>query len=107
MPPRCSRKCDSRLNSPNVLRCSRIAEGDELFKERLEGVNPSVSPIVDPDGRIYFASAGKTVVIQAGEELKVLAQSDLGDPSLAAAAVSGGRMFLKGTKFLYAIGTKN
>ncbi|MFT4550245.1 MAG: outer membrane protein assembly factor BamB [Verrucomicrobiales bacterium] len=93
-----------RLNSPNVLRCSRISEGDELFKERLEGVNSSVSPIVDPDGRIYFACAGKTLVIQAGEELKVLAQSDLGDPSLAAAAVSGGRIFLKGTKFLYAIG---
>ncbi len=93
-----------RLNSPNLLRCSRIAEGDELFKERLEGVNPSVSPIVDPDGRIYFASAGKTVVIQAGEELKVLARSDLGDPSLATAAVSGGKIFLKGSKYLYAIG---
>jgi outer membrane protein assembly factor BamB len=95
-----------RLNSPNVLRCARIAEGDELFKDRVEGVNSSVSPIVDPEGRIYFACAGKTVVIQAGEELKVLATSDLGDPSLASAAVSEGRMFLKGTKFLYSIGTK-
>jgi outer membrane protein assembly factor BamB len=95
-----------RLNSPNVLRCVRIAEGDELFKERLEGVNPSVSPIVDPEGRIFFASAGRSFVVQAGEELKVLAESDLGDPSLASAAVSGGKIFLKGGKFLYAIGKR-
>lgn len=92
-----------RINSPNVLRCVRIASGDELFKERLDGVNPSVSPFVTPEGRIYFASAGKSVVIQASPELKILAESDLGDPSLAAAAVSGGTIFLKGGKFLYAI----
>lgn len=89
-----------------MLRCVRIAEGDELFKERLEGVNPSVSPIVDPDGRIFFASAGRSIVVQAGEELEVVAESDLGDPSLAAAAVSAGKMFLKGGKFLYAIGVR-
>jgi hypothetical protein len=64
------------------------------------------STIVDPDGRFYFASAGKMVVIQAGPELEILAESDLGDPSLATAAVSGGRIFLKGTRFLYAIGNK-
>lgn len=95
-----------RLHSPDVLQCVHLAGDEEVFEERLPGAHPSVSAIVDPDGRIYFASAGKTVVIQAGKELKVLAENDLGDPSLAAAAVSGGRMFLKGRNFLCAIGHK-
>ena len=77
-----------RLNSPGVIRCIRIADGKEMYKERLPGVNPSVSPFVSPEGRIYFASAGKTTVIQAGTELKVLAESDLGDASTAAAAMA-------------------
>ena len=50
--------------------------------------------------------AGRSIVIQAGEELEMLAESDLGDPSLASAAVSGGKIFLKGGRFLYAIGKR-
>ncbi|MFT5527426.1 MAG: outer membrane protein assembly factor BamB, partial [Pirellulaceae bacterium] len=93
-----------RLNSPGVVRCVRIADGEEIYKQRLQNANTSVSPFVTPEGHIYFASAGKTVVLQAGTELKILAESDLGDAANAAAAVSGGKIFLKGKKFLYAIG---
>ncbi len=95
-----------RLNSPGILRCTRIATGDELYKERLEGADPAVSPFVTPEGHLFFASAGKSVVLQAGPEFKILATSDLGDPSLAAAAVADGRIFLKGKSSLYAIGPK-
>lgn len=95
-----------RLVSPDVLRCVDIASGETKYKERLPGAHPSVSPFVTPGGHVYFASAGKTVIIQAGPELKVLAESDLGDPCLAAAAVSDGRIFLKGMRYLYAIGTE-
>ena len=84
----------------------RITDGEELYKERLEGADPAVSPFVTPEGRLYFASAGKSVVVQAGPEWKILATSDLGDPSLASAAVSNGRIFLKGKSFLHAIGNK-
>jgi hypothetical protein len=34
---------------------------------------------VDPAGRIFFATAGKSYVVQAGPELKILATTDLGD----------------------------
>ena len=96
-----------RLNSPGIVRCVRIGSSDELFKERLPGANADVSPIATADGRIYFATAGKSIVLQAAPELKILAESDLGDPSGAAPAVAGGRMFLKGKAFLYAIGNKS
>ena len=93
-----------RVHSGGWLRCFRITTGEELFQKKLAKADPAVSPIVRPEGRIYFASAGTSVVIQAGPKLKILAESDLGDPSAAAPAVSGGRMFLKGHKLLYAIG---
>lgn len=95
-----------RLNSPDILRCVRITSDKELFRTRLPGADPAVSPIATADGRLYFASAGKTVVIQAAPELKILGESDLGDPSQAAAAVANGRLFLKGRAYLYAIGNK-
>lgn len=93
-----------RFNSPGVIRCIRIGDGEEIYKERLPNANPSVSPFVTPEGRIYFASAGKTVVVEAGPTLNIVAESDLGEPSHAAAAVADGKIFLKGHKFLYAIG---
>jgi outer membrane protein assembly factor BamB len=93
-----------RLNSPAGLRCVRISDGEELFKEPLPNADPSVSPFATPEGRIYFASAGKTVVIEASDQLKILAESDLGDPSRAAAAVANGHIYLKGSRFLHAIG---
>lgn len=56
-----------RLNKPGVLRCVRITTGEQIFEERLEGADPAISPVVTRDGRIYIASAGKTVVIRAAE----------------------------------------
>ncbi|MDG2122586.1 MAG: PQQ-like beta-propeller repeat protein [Verrucomicrobiales bacterium] len=95
-----------RLNSPGVLRCVDIATGEEYFRERFPGADHRVSPFVTPEGRIYYASAGKTVVVEAGKALKILGESDLGDASAAAAAVSDGRIFLKGARYLWAIGEK-
>lgn len=93
-----------RLTSPGILQCVHIGTGDTLFKERLPGANPAVSPIATADGRLYLATAGKSIVLAAGPEPKILGESDLGDPSNAAPAVADGRLFLKGKAFLYAIG---
>jgi outer membrane protein assembly factor BamB len=93
-----------RVHSGGWLRCYRITDGEELFQVKFPNADPSVSPIVTPEGRIYFASAGKSVVIQATAELKILGESDLGDPSVAAPAIANDRIILKGRNFLYAIG---
>ncbi|MEZ5303450.1 MAG: hypothetical protein R3F11_22835 [Verrucomicrobiales bacterium] len=54
---------------------------------------------------LYFASAGKSYVVRAGgEKLEVLAENDLGEEDRASAAVSGGRLYLRGDKHLFAIG---
>ena len=50
-----------------------------------------------PDGRIYFASSGKSYLIQAGPKYTLLAVNDLNDmPDYATPAVARGRIYIKG-----------
>jgi outer membrane protein assembly factor BamB len=94
-----------RLHSPAILKCWKAASGEEAWAKRLEGIGTTwASPIADPAGRIWFASSGKSFVIETGPEPKVLAAGDLGDPNHASPAASGGRLFLAGVKAIYCVG---
>jgi outer membrane protein assembly factor BamB len=89
----------------DILRCWEMASGELLYEKRLPRIPPGASPVATADGRIYFASAGRTYVIKAGPKCEVLAVNDLDerDPFVSA-AVSGGRMFIKGKSYLWCIG---
>jgi outer membrane protein assembly factor BamB len=93
-----------RLCNPATLRCWKMADGTKVFDARLDGASTSASPVVTADGRIYFASAGRSYLVRVGPRLEVLARNDLDDPSPAAPAVADGRLFLKGQKYLYCVG---
>ena len=68
------------------------------------GRNPGpVSPIVHGNGLIYYANAGKSIVIRSGPQFKLLAVNDLGDGNHPSPAVADGRMFLVGMKNVYCI----
>jgi outer membrane protein assembly factor BamB len=96
-----------RLHAPDVLKCWKLQTGEPAGVRRLEGITTTwASPVATPEGRIYFASAGKSFVVEAGPELKVLATNDLADPGHASPAVSGGRLFLVGEKIVHCIGRK-
>src|SRR6185503_8294282 len=96
-----------RLISGGVVRVWATADGKETDKQRLDKIGSSwASPIVDGNGRIYFASGGKSYVVQSGPQLKVLATNDLGDPNHCSPAVSNGRLFIAGLKHLYCISGK-
>lgn len=89
----------------DVLRCLDLSTGKKVFTERLPaGMNPSVSPVLTPDGKLYFAGGGKSAVVPVGAKFEVLATNDLGDDSPASPAVANGRLYLKGGKYLYCIG---
>jgi outer membrane protein assembly factor BamB len=96
-----------RACNAEVLRCWKMATGELVYEEHLPQVSPSASPIATPDGRIYFASPGRSYVIKAGPQFEILATNDLGerDP-FTTPAVSGGRLFIKGRNYLWCIGTK-
>ena len=96
-----------RLHTPNVLKCWEVATGKQVYAERLEGLSSTwASPIADANGRLYFANAGKSYVIQSGPEFRVLAVNDLGDGSHPSPAVADGKLFLVGAKNVYCIGKK-
>jgi outer membrane protein assembly factor BamB len=97
-----------RLHSPGIVRCWQAGDGKQVYIERLDGLSTTwASPIADAAGRIFFANAGKSFVVQAGANFKVLAQNELGDANHASPAVAGGRMYLVGTKNVFCIGKKN
>jgi outer membrane protein assembly factor BamB len=95
-----------RTHNPETLKCIRFSTGELVFNERLPGVSTWASPFATPDGTIYFASAGKSYVIKAGDKLEVLATNDIGEENRASAAVGDGKIFLRGGKNLYCIGNK-
>ena len=96
-----------RLQSPGVLKCWNADTGDKVYSQRLEGLTSTwASPVVDAAGRLYFASGGKSYVIDAGPQFKTLAVNDLGDANHASAAAAGGRLYIVGMKRLHCIGKK-
>ncbi len=96
-----------RLHTPNILKCWRADSGEQVYAQRLERLTSTwASPIADAAGRLYFATAGVSYVIQTGDEFSALATNDLGDPNHASPAVSNGKLFLVGTRHVFCVGTK-
>ncbi|HUU19858.1 MAG TPA: PQQ-binding-like beta-propeller repeat protein [Sedimentisphaerales bacterium] len=91
------------VTETGVAKCLRAETGEVLWRERLEG-RYSASPIW-ADGRIYFLSEqGKTTVVQAGGEFKVLAENELNEKCCASPAVSQKHIFIRSENNLYCIG---
>lgn len=92
------------VTETGVAKCLKAATGEEIWKERLRGKH-SASPIW-AEGRIYFLSEnGKTTVIEAGPEFKVLAENDLKEKCCASPAVSNKQIFIRSEHNLFCIGT--
>jgi outer membrane protein assembly factor BamB len=89
-----------------VLKCWKMENGEPVYAERLPGVSDRPSPVATPEGRIYFASGGKSYVIQAGTKFRIVAANDLGDPGESSPAVWGRHLILKGRNFLFCVGNK-
>lgn len=96
-----------RLQGSGIVKVWNVSDGQETDKQRLDKIGSSwASPISDGNGRIYFASGGRSYVVQAGAQIKILAVNDLGDSNHASPAVSNGRLFIMGLKNLYCIAEK-
>lgn len=91
------------VTETGVAKCLRAETGEVLWRERLEG-RYSASPIW-ADDRVYFLSEkGKTTVVQAGGEFKVLAENELNEKCGASPAVSHNHIFIRSENNLYCIG---
>ncbi len=84
----------------------RVAEtGKLLYSGRLGALGDYYSSPVAADNKVYIASAdGVAVVLDAGEELKVLARNTLDGAILATPALIDGKLYVRTANHLYAFG---
>jgi outer membrane protein assembly factor BamB len=90
------------IGDNGVAQCLEANTGRQVWRERV-GDTYSASPLL-AGGRIYFFSEdGKTTVINAGREYKVLAENRLESGFMASPAVDGNALFLRTVTHLYRI----
>jgi outer membrane protein assembly factor BamB len=91
------------VSDDGIMLCVDAATGEVVYRSRLGG-NFSASPLLIGD-RLYFTDEqGVTTVARAGgEAAEILAENDLGERTLASAAVSGNAIFMRTADALYRI----
>jgi outer membrane protein assembly factor BamB len=93
------------VNDKGIVSCLEARSGRVVYgPQRIANGTYSASPVV-ADGKVYATSEeGLTTVLKAGPEFQVLAENALGDFTLATPAVADGRLYIRTSKKLYAIG---
>jgi len=90
------------ISDNGIASCLQAKSGDVVWTARLDG-SYSASPVA-AEGRVYFFSEeGKTTVIEAAREFKVLAENSLDDGFMASPALAGKALFLRTRTHLYRI----
>ncbi len=90
-----------------VVFCLDAKTGAEVYgQQRLKAGTYSGSPVL-ADGKIYVTNEdGLTTVVAAGPKFEVLAENALNEYTLSSPAISDGRIYIKTSGHLYAIGKK-
>jgi outer membrane protein assembly factor BamB len=89
------------------LTCLDAKTAKIYYEERIHSGRHRASPAY-VDGKILcVARDGVVSVVQPGKEFKLLSSNRMNDDITASPAISGGRIYLRGWKALYAIGSGN
>jgi len=88
------------------LTCYDAPTGKTVYeKQKLGDRNTITASPIAGDGRIYIqAEDGECYIIKPGPDFEILAVNKLDEVFCASPAVSTGRLFLRGRKYLYCIG---
>lgn len=90
------------VTDAGVVNCVSATDGREVWHGRVDGTY-SASPTY-ADGRVYLCSEqGKTTVLAAGREFKVLAENPLPDGIMASPAIAGQAIFIRTKSSVYRI----
>ncbi len=95
------------LSSDGVLTCyNQNKGGDPLWEEDFETEFVS-SPGLAGDRVYLFSRTGKTWIVRpTREKCKRTAEADLGEPCVTSPAFQNGRIYIRGNKHLFCIGSK-
>jgi hypothetical protein len=90
-----------------VMYCLDAKTGKEIYgRQRLRPGTYSGSFVL-ADGKLYITNEdGVTSVVKAGPKFEILSENEFQDYSLSSPAISGGTMYFRTTKFLWAIGSR-
>jgi outer membrane protein assembly factor BamB len=93
------------INDVGIASAVEARTGALVWQSRVGGTF-SASP-VSAGGRVYmFDEDGKTTVIEAGREFRILAQNELENGFMASPAMAGDALFVRTTRDLYRIEEK-
>lgn len=83
--------------------CFKAETGEVVWQEPLSG--KFTASLVEAEGRIYIlGDNGTTTVIEAGPQLKVLAENALGEKVQASMAIAQGKIFIRTEKGVWCVG---
>ncbi len=94
------------LGNAGLFDAYDLTTGAEIYRQRLEhgGSGFSASPVA-ADGRIYLSSEdGDIFVVRSGRTFELLSKNAMGESLMSTPALSGGTMFVRGEKHLFAVG---
>lgn len=100
---------DGRLftvDANGVAACLDAKTGEEIWRARIGG-NHSASPIYCRGKIYFFDESGKSTVIEAAPEYKVIAVNSLDDGCMASPAVADDSLYLRTKTALYRIEAKS
>ncbi len=90
-----------------IVYCRDARTGKELYSGRLGAPGYYYSSPVAAGGRVYIASTeGDIVVLDAGEQLKILGINKLDEAILATPALVDGKIYVRTESHLYAFGDR-
>lgn len=83
--------------------CLLAKTGEPLWSEK---IGRSHASLVSANGLVYFLNDdGVAYVVKPGRTFELVAKNELGEPTYASPAISDGRLYLRGDKHLFCIGS--
>jgi outer membrane protein assembly factor BamB len=90
------------ISDDGIAMCVEALTGNIIYQKRVGG-NFSASPVLVDNKIFYTSESGLTTVIATGRRYEVLAENDLGERTLASAAVDRNALILRTADAIYRI----
>jgi outer membrane protein assembly factor BamB len=88
----------------SILTCRDAASGEQLYKERLQGLGTVIaSPIVVGEHLIVLDEEGRALVLRVGPDFEIVGQGRVDDVFWSTPSVAGDALLLRGPTTLYCI----
>ena len=92
------------VNDSGMALCLQAKTGKVAWRQRLRGRHSA--SLIRANGLVYFLSDQGTMrIVRPGPTFNVVATNELGEKTNASPAVSEGKLYLRGDKHLFCIGT--